>query len=365
MCYNFPMSSKKINKKARSALWTNLLSLLAFIIVAFVIYRNLGDIETTLEHLRDTNLPIFLLIVPEQLIMLYAGGQIFFSFLHAAYTQKKLHQFKTPTKPEVVRISLESNFVRAALPSAGVSSAAYLSWRLKPYGFSAPQTSFIYLLRYFAIITFNQLQTVFAIFFILIFRPQSGAGVGTLIFAGILAAGTAIFLWLFIILISNARRALWFAEKVVSFLNWLTKKVTLGHKRKLADYNTIKDFIVEMHTTFATAKKNKKILKMPILWGAIYSFFEIATYWVVSISLGHPELLPEIMIGEAVGSIAGAILPYGLYELGMAGAIASLGVDLGLSGLIVVISRVVSLGETFLFGHLFYQASMRKKSNES
>lgn len=362
MCYNLLMAQKK---QTRSALWTNLLSLLAFVIVAVVIYQNLGDIETTLDHLRDTNLFIFLLLIPEQLIMLYAGGEIFFSFLHAAYSKKKLKEFKAPTTLEVIRISLESNFVRSALPSAGVSSAAYLSWRLKPYGFSAPQTSFIYLLRYFAIITFNQLQTVFAIFFILIFRPQTGAGVGTLIFAALLAAGTALFLWLFIILISNARRALWFTEKVVRFLNWLTRKVTFGKKRKLADYETIKSFILEMHTTYATAKQNKNILKMPILWGAIYSFFEIATYWVVSISLGHPEFLPEIMIGEAVGSIAGAILPYGLYELGMAGAMASLGVDLGLAGLIVVITRVVVLGETFIFGHLFYQASMRLKPKES
>ena len=362
MCYNFFMSSKK---HKHSALWTNLLSLLAFIIVAIVIYQNLGDIETTLNHLRDTNLPIFLLLIPEQFVMLYAGGQIFFSFVKAAYSKSKLRQFKSPKPFEVVRITLEANFVRAALPSAGVSSAAYLSWRLKPYGFSAPQTSFIYLLRYFAIITFNQLQTVFAIFFILLFRPQTGAGVGTLILASLLAAGTALFLWLFIILISNPRRALWFTEKIVRFLNWLVRKITLGKKRKLADYETIKSFILEIHKTYTTAKENKNILKFPILWGAIYSFFEIATYWVVSISLGHPELLPEIMIGEAVGSIAGSIIPYGLYELGMAGAIASLGVDIGLAGLIVVITRVVSLGETFLFGHIFYQASMRTKPHES
>ncbi|MBQ6396285.1 flippase-like domain-containing protein [Candidatus Saccharibacteria bacterium] len=164
---------------------------------------------------------------------------------------------------------------------------------------------------------------------------------------------------------SNPRRALWFTEKIVRFLNWLVRKITLGKKRKLADYETIKSFILEIHKTYTTAKENKNILKFPILWGAIYSFFEIATYWVVSISLGHPELLPEIMIGEAVGSIAGSIIPYGLYELGMAGAIASLGVDIGLAGLIVVITRVVSLGETFLFGHIFYQASMRTKPHES
>lgn len=355
--------SKKKNKN--SALWTNLLSFLAFVVVAYVIYRNLGDIETTLDHLRDTNLLVLFFIIPEQLVMLYAGGEIFFSFLHAQFSKKELNSLKTPSVPEVVRITLEANFVRAALPSAGASSAAYLSWRLKPYGFSAPQTSFIYLLRYFAIITFNQLQTVLAIFFMLIFRPQSGAGAATLTLAALLALGSAVFLVLAIVLVSSSRRALWFAEKIVRFLNWAVRKLSFGKKRKFVDYEKVKAFIIELHETYLIAKKNKNILKYPIFWGAVYSFFEIATYWIVAISLGHPEFLPEIMIGEAVGSIAGAVIPYGFYELGMAGAMASLGVDLGLAGLIVVITRVFSLGETFLFGHIFYQISMRSKPKES
>lgn len=109
-----------------------------------------------------------------------------------------------------------------------------------------------------------------------------------------------------------------------------------------------------------TARRNKKILFQPIVWGILYSFLEIATYWIVAASLGHPELLPQIMIGEAIGSVMGAIVPYGLYELGMAGIMVSLGVPIALTGTVVLMTRVIVLSSTILSGYGFYQHSISK-----
>ena len=97
-----------------------------------------------------------------------------------------------------------------------------------------------------------------------------------------------------------------------------------------------------------------------MIWGIFYSFLEIATYWIVAASLGHPDLLPQIMIGEAIGSTVGAIMPYGLYELGMTGVMVALGVPVVTAGAVVVMTRVIVLASTILSGYGFYQYAISK-----
>ncbi|MBR3204651.1 flippase-like domain-containing protein [Candidatus Saccharibacteria bacterium] len=334
----------------------NFLSFVTFGIVVFIIYRNWGDIMTALDHIRETNLFILLLLIPEQLMMLYCGGRIFFSY----HDSKRDNSFKDPPKTTQIRISLESNFARQAYPSAGISSAAFLSWRLKPYGFSSAQTSFIYILRYFAIVCTNQIQTLLAVLVIALTIDLTPAGQTILLLAGFIALLTGLFLAGTIFLIADKKRILWFATKGTTFINFAVKKATFGHRKQVISQKIVEQFLDELHETYKTARKSPKIIKQPILWGMLYSFFEIATYWVVAISLGHAELFPQIMIGEAVGSVAGAIIPYGLYELGMAGAMASLGVDLGLASLIVVITRVFVLAESLIPGYVVYQNTLNK-----
>ena len=360
-------ASKKNSKLSKVFSLKSILSLLSLGIVIFIIYRNWGDIMTAFEHLRETNLFILLLLIPEQFLMLYSSGKIFFSYKESASSSTPEHDAKeekpSPNAFTVVRIALESAFTRQAYPSAGIFSAAFLSWRLKPYGFSSAQTSFIYILRYFAIVCTNQIQTLLAVIVLLSTMEISPAGKTILILATFIAVLTGLFLVTAIVLIASKRRITWFAEKGVKFTNFLVRTITFGKKRKLVDVEKVEDFLIEMHENYLIARKNLKILKKPIFWGMFYSFFEIATYWLVAISLGYPKILPQIMIGEAVGSVAGIFLPYGLYELGMAGAMASLNVELGLASLIVIITRVIVLGENLILGYLFYQhAILRTKA---
>ncbi|MBQ6510395.1 flippase-like domain-containing protein [Candidatus Saccharibacteria bacterium] len=343
------MSKRKFKLSARS-----ILTILTLILVAFVIWKNFDDIKEAVRHLGETNIFVLLLLIPEQLFMYYCCGQMFFSYMSAKKGAKKVPAW------ELMRVSLELNFVNHAVPAGGFGGLGYITWRLSKFGATPGQTSFMYALRYIITICANQLQTIVAILFLLLFGtvPDSGKWVilATIIISAAIIGGIAIIL----VVASNIKWIHSFSKRITQFCNFVVRKITFGKKRVIIKYETIDKYLTDIHTDLMMARRHKRMLIKPILWGIVYSFLEIATYWVVAISLGHPWLLPQIMIGEAIGSVLGAIIPYGLYELGMAGIMSQLGVELALAGTIVVMTRVIVLGSTILSGYGFYQNAISK-----
>ena len=399
-------------------MFRKVLTILTLILVVVVVWGAREDIFEAINYLSQTNLFFILLLIPEQLFMYYCAGQIFFSYMAAkahaeaekrprtqkstaktAPTAKNTSTAKTapsakvtptdqPTQPAdadvtgidpvtktavtprrvsswlLARISFELNFVNHAIPSGGFAGLGYITWRLKAFGSSVGQTSFMYVLRYVITILANQFQTLVAIVVLLIARavPSDGwwvIGLTTLISVGVVA-GIAII----IIVASSRKRITWFAKIVTSTINTVVNALTFGHKRQLLNYDTVETYFVDIYQDLTVAKANKQILIHPIMWGIVYSFFEVATYWLVGISMGHPEILPQIMVAEALGSVVGAVMltPGGVggYEGVMIFIMSTLGVDVGLATAVVITTRVVVLVGTIVSGYGFYQNAISK-----
>lgn len=399
-------------------MFRKVLTILTLILVVVVVWGAREDIFEAINYLSQTNLFFILLLIPEQLFMYYCAGQIFFSYMAAkahaeaekhprtkkstaktAPTAKNTSTAKTassaktaptdqPTQPVdadvtgidpvtktavtprrvsswlLARISFELNFVNHAIPSGGFAGLGYITWRLKAFGSSVGQTGFMYVLRYVITILANQFQTLVAIVVLLIARavPSDGwwvIGLTTLISVGVVA-GIAII----IIVASSRKRITWFAKIVTSTINTVVNALTFGHKRQLLNYDTVETYFVDIYQDLTVAKANKQILIHPIMWGIVYSFFEVATYWLVGISMGHPEILPQIMVAEALGSVVGAVMltPGGVggYEGVMIFIMSTLGVDVGLATAVVITTRVVVLVGTIVSGYGFYQNAISK-----
>lgn len=264
----------------------------------------------------------------------------------------------------LARISFELNFVNHAIPSGGFAGLGYITWRLKEFGSSAGQTSFMYALRYAITILANQFQTVVAIIILIATGGiVEGAwwvvGLTSLICVGIVVGLAAV-----VIIASSRERINWFARVATSFINGFVKIVTFGHKRQVMKNEQIEDYLGDVYKDLTVARKNKKILIHPIIWGIIYSFLEIATYWLVGISMGHVEILPQIMIAEAIASVIGAVMltPGGVggYEGTMIFLMSVLGVDAGLATAVVITTRVIVLIGTIVSGYGFYQNAVSK-----
>ncbi len=335
-----------------------ILSIVTFILVAIVVWNARKELVSALDYLAHTNIVVILLLIPEQLLMYYSAGQMFFSFMAAKKDAKEISSL------QLMRIAFEMNFVVQAIPSGGVSGIGYTAWRLKPYGVQPGQTSFMYVLRY-AITTFaNQAQTLVAIVILLITGTVAVENRYVLRIAAIVAI-VVIGMVIGGIWIAGKKKILnWVADRVMRLVNWLVSIVTFGHKRDVLKAEKVKKFCDDIAVDYEEARQHKAILKKPILWGFLYSFLEVATYWIIAMSMGHPELLPQIMVGEAVASVLGAVLPTpggaGGYEVSMAAVMWALGVDLGLATAVVVTTRVIILLGTIVSGYGFYQHAISK-----
>ena len=352
MCYNLSM----MKKKRLGFSFRTILIILTAALVAYVIYSNWPDILDTLNHLQETNGFVLLLLIPEQLFMYYACGQIFFSYL------KNQHNVKKFSKGEMLRISTELNFVNHAIPVGGIGGLAFLTYRFLPFGVSAGQASFLYIFRYAITTVINYLQAFIAIIvlFVLNLIPEQASWVIPV--ALIMNVGVSFVLWFIIFVASSKKRINFFSRIVVKASSFLIKVLTFGHKGNIISDKRINTYFLDIYENVKIAKRSKKYLKKPVLWGLCYSLLEVGTYWIVALSLGRPELLPYIMIGEAIGSVFDGIVPYGLYELGMAGVMIALGVDFPTATIVTVMTRVITLLFTVVSGSYPYYKAIKGKN---
>ena len=350
--------SENHEKKNKKSVFKNVLSVVTLILVAIVVWGAREEIFEAVNYLSETNLAIILLLIPEQLFMYFCAGQMFFSYMSAKKGAEKISLWT------LMRISFELNFVNHAVPSGGVSGLGYITWRLKGFGATAGQVSFMYLLRYFITICANQFQTIIAIICLLLAGGLStGAYWMIWVTAGVCLA-VIILMIAFVMVASSKKRIDWVAKQGTRFINWLVEKLTFGHKTNVLHYQTAHKYLMDIHEDILLARKHKKLLVKPVLWGIVYSFLEVATYWIVGSSMGHPEILPQVMVAEAIASVVGAVLmtPGGVggYEGAMVFVMSTLGIEVGLATAVVVTTRVVVLLGTILSGYGLYQNAISK-----
>ena len=94
------------------------------------------------ELLHRANVWLLLLLIPFQVLVYFAGGEMIFSYLR----QKKLiHHI---SRFEQTRIALELNLVNHIFPSGGVSGISYVTWRMSKLNVDSARSTFAQVVRY-------------------------------------------------------------------------------------------------------------------------------------------------------------------------------------------------------------------------
>ena len=366
------------------AMFKKILSIVTLVLVGVVVYGARNEIVSAFQCIFggqcmdgshfSINFWIVLLLVPEQLFMYYSAGKIFFSYMAGKAKSEKtdadadVKAFEKLTTWQLARISFELNFVNHAIPSGGVSGLGYITWRLKNFGATAGQVSFMYLLRYVITILANQTQTILAIIFLLVTNSVPNTALWMVGAVAAMSVGVILGIVLMIVIVSNRKLIDFAAKKLAALINGTVRIFTFGKKKQIIETKKVQKYFLDLHEDFLTAKRDKKILVGPVLWGFLYNFLEIATYEIVAIAIGHPEIFPQIMVAEALGSVVGAVLPtpggVGGYEGSMVAVMTVLGSDLAVASTTVLVTRMIVLLNTIVSGYGFYQNAISKIGKE-
>lgn len=353
-------------------MFKKILSVVTILLVALIAWKAFSGpveidgqtmtmLEATWYSLQRINGWVLLLIIPEQILMYYAAGQIYFAFLR----QRK--NFKI-SQARLTRISLEINFVNHALPSGGASGLGYLVWRLKDFNISAGQISFVHVLRYGICALGNALQTLIAIIIVLMAGCVLPDGYWILWLAGLVAGGIIGLIIVAWLIVRKQKNIDWLAATSSKFINKIVRRLSRGRKRVFLREEQVNKFFADLREDYLHLKQNRHILWKPMIWGLFYSFLELATYWIVACALGHPEILPQIMIAEGIASVVGTVLvtPGGMggYEGAFVYALVKTGVNLQAATITVVVTRIFVLVGTIVSGWGFYQHALMSRPDK-
>jgi hypothetical protein len=324
-------------------------------LVAIIIYFSRHELAHAWELLGSVNIWILLLLIPAQLIVYYAGGEMVFSYLR----DKKSIEEVPPLS--LVRMSLEMNFVNHVLPSGGVSAISYMGWRLGKYGVSSSRAIMAQVVRHAAGFAAFIVLLVIAVLMVTIdgninrwIILMSSTLVALMV--GTIVAG--------IYLMSSQSRMASFADWLTQFVNKVVKEVTFGRKKDVLKRQKVERFFAEMHHDYIALRQDKAILLKPFLWGLLYTAGDVSLFLITFWALGVPVNPAPVLIAYGVATLAGffVVTPggAGAYEAIMVGFLAIAGLSNGVAIAGIVLTRVIILIGTIGLGYLFYQHAILK-----
>lgn len=331
------------------------LSLVTVLLLAAILIGSRHELVHAWHLLGKVDPLILLLIVPVQVLVYYAGGEMIFSYIRSK------GQIKKVPKATLARIALEGNFVNHVLPSGGVSGVSYLTWRLGHLGVSPGRATMAQVVRHvMTFVAFASLLLV-ALFAVtldgtlnrwIILASASLFGLITLVIIAL------------VYLLSSKRRVDKFASWIYRAVNSLVRRATFGRRRGVLKQADTESFLDDMHRDFLELRHDKKLLIKPFIWGIVYTLCDAGLFMIAFWALGEVFNPAPILIAYGVASLAGFIIltpgGTGVYETIMVTFLAFAGIagDVAIAG--ILLARVCILLGTILFGYVFYQMALNK-----
>lgn len=334
------------------------ISVVTFLLVAIIVYASRHELVRAWELLGTVNIWILLLLIPLQAISYYAAGAMVFSYLREKFG------LSVP-RAESARIALELNFVNHILPSAGVSGASYMTWRLGQLGISPARATLAQVVRFAA--TFGAYLLLMLIAVVAITLDVGLERLPILVSSGL--ASAIIFGAVLTVFIIQDRPRL---HKAAAFITKYVNRFWRGFLRRKQPLLYIEDvnkYFEDLHDDYVQIAKDPRILWKPFVWGIVFVASEIGLFWVTFWALGTPINPAPLLIAYGLAGFASAFFftPGGVggYEALMVGFLATTGIDKGAVIAAVLLARVILIILTIVTGYYFYQKALNTYGNNA
>ena len=329
------------------------LSVITFVLIGVTLFFAREDLLHAWELLGKVNLWILALLIPAQILVYYAGGEMMFSYLR---DKGKINDIK---RSEQVKIALEGNFVNHVFPSGGVSGVSYLSWRLAKLGVPAGKAAMAQVVRHsMSYLAFISLLLVAIVVVTIDGEINRWIILTSAVLIGVMSSTILAALYL----VSSNRRIRIFSDWLVKTGNRLVKKVTFGRRRNVLDKAKVATFFEDMHHDFLELRHDMRLLIKPYLWGLVFMAMDAGLFVITFFALGEPVNPAPILIAYGVASLASFVVltpgGAGAYEAIMVTFLAVAGLASGVAITGIVLTRVIVLLGTIIFGYIFYQRSL-------
>lgn len=331
------------------------MSVITAVLLGGIVYVSRHEIVHAWELMAQVNIWILLLLVPAQVFVYYVAGEMVFSYLKV---KGSMHHLGPGT---LARMALEMNFVNHILPSAGVSGASYLNWRLGHYGIGLSRATMAQVVRFATgFVAYIILLTLA----VLVVTIDSGVNRWVIFFSSLLITLMVVTILLGVYLLSSEARVRRFSAWTHRTINGVVRKVTFGRHKAVLGKTAIDDFFAGMHHDYVALRKDRRILRRPFLWGMVFTISETSlfmiTFWALDVFVNPAVIL--IAYGLAVLASFFVITPggAGMYEAIMVSFLAIAGVSSGTAIAGVLLTRVILLLGTIILGYAFYQHAVMK-----
>lgn len=335
--------------------YKKLFNVFIVVLIILVLFLAREDLLKAWQLLGQVNLWILWLIVPVQFLSYYASGAILFVFLQAKGDLSRVGFFEKPV------MALELNFVNHILPTAGVSGASYMTWRLSKLGVNTGRATLAQIVR-FAMMFFSY-AALLLVAVVMVTVDGSVTRMTILVTStliGLIVFGTMLTVYA----ISGRTRMQKLSHWIDVTINRRVAKLIRSKKHQLVDPKKIEQVLSDLHDDYLALRSNLRILVKPFLWGVVFNIMEAAMYFVAFLALGAVVNPAPILISIGLAGLVASIIATpggaGGYELAMAFFLSSAGVPSGLVAAGIVLTRTILIIMTIISGYFFYQRALKK-----
>lgn len=336
------------------------LSLVTFVLIGVVLYFSRHELQHAWQLLGQVNIWILLLLIPIQIMVYYAGGEMIFSYL------RDKGRMENVSRVESTQIALEGNFVNHILPSGGVSGVSYLTWRLGHLGVPHGRGTMAQVVKHAMGLVAYMALLLIAIVAVTI---DGNINRWIILTSAILIGTMSAIIVSAVFLFSSKRRTDAFGDWLTLVTNKVVRRASFGRKRTLIKQKPMRLFFDDMHRDFLELRHDKRLLIKPFLWGLVYALLDAGLFVVTFWALGEPVNPAPVLIAYGVANMAGFFMltpgGAGAYEAIMVGFLAAAGIASGTAIAGIVLARVILLLGTILFGYVFYQRALIKYGRQS
>ncbi len=331
------------------------LTIITFMLVGLVVFFSWPEIVRAWEIIGGVNIWILLLLIPVQILSYYAVGEIMFTYIRHKGELKQLSNWNS------ARIAFELNFVNHVLPSGGAAGFSYMGWILGKHGVSQGRSALAQLIRF--VLSFGAFISLLLVSVLYLTLDHQVNRV-TLFFSlvlTLLCVGATVFL---VYLVSGKHRHVRFADRISRFINRIVKTITFKKIQNVLDKKLVEEFFVDMHNDYLDIRREKMILKKPFAWALVAVFSDAILYFVVFMALGYSVSPAILLIAFGTASALGflSVTPggAGVFEAVMIAFLATSGVPAESAIAGTLLTRVLLVLGTIVFGYVFYQLTIMK-----